>query len=280
MKNKIYEQLKHFYPNTQISDINEIRYKDGIFVGTVRIDGKGVVVKYFENKEQAVEIANYKLLQKIKVPTPIIYHTSNDLIVMENINYNDNYHLANDMDLQNEDVIKCLANWYKSLHALGKSIDKTNFYSELDFIKKENLQKLKAILPDCESLELIIDNYENVSNKLQNLSLTITYNDFAVENMIVGKDIAMMYDHNKMGKGLSYFDIQNVCCMLNESMRDVFIKQYGKIPAIEKVVYDVLNPFITLIIASQRPIFPNWALHSKDEVYSQEFKNLLLDFIR
>lgn len=279
MKNEIIKQLKGFYPNSKISEINEIRYKDGIFVGSVQIDTQELVVKFFEKVEHAVEIANYKLLQTFGVPTPVIYHTSENLLIMENLNFNSNYHLATAEDLKNRDVIINLAKWYKTLHNAGKKIDISNFYSELDFITKENLQTLQSILPKCENLVLMLANFEKLERKIKSLPLTITYNDFAEENMIAGKNIAMMYDHNKMGKGLAYFDIQNVCFMLDENMKKAFCDEYGKIPEIEKVAYDLLIPFITLIMANKMPKFPNWALPYKTKVFSPEIKNLLLKFI-
>ena len=279
MKNNILKQLKEFYPNTNISDISEIRYKDAIFVGSVEIDNQKLVVKYFENPQHAVEIDNYKLLEKLNVPTPKIFHSSQNLLVMENLNFNPNYHLATNDDLKNLDTITALAKWYKTLHTKGKTIDVTNFYSELDFITKENLENLKAILPNCENLELMLKNIEKLLRKIKSLPLTITYNDFAEENMIAGENFAMMYDHNKMGKGLAYFDIQNVCFMLDENMKKAFNEEYGEIPEIEKLAYDLLIPFITLIMASKMPQFPRWATPYITKAYDVEIKKLIMKFI-
>ena len=279
MKNNILKQLKEFYPNSKIGDINEIRYKDGIFVGRVEIDNKNLVVKYFEKIEHAIEIANYKLLQTLGVLTPKIFFSSDNLLVMENINFNPNYHLATAEDLKNKEVITSLARWYKTLHQAGKKIDVSSLYSELDFITIENLKMLQNILPNCENLELMIDNFDKIKNKIDSLPVTITYNDFAEENMIAGKNIAMMYDHNKMGKGLAYFDIQNVSFMLDDDIKRTFLNEYGPIPEIEKLAYELLIPFITLIMASQMPKFPNWALPYKTKAYTSEIKSALLKFI-
>ena len=235
MKDKITKQLKEFYPNARVSEIKEIRYKDGIFVGQVDINNKNVIVKFFEKHEHAIEIENYALLNKLNVPTPIIFNTSKNLIVMENLNLNPNYHLATEKDLQNEKTIKNLARWYKKLHNAGKQINLDNFYSELDFINKENLTNLISIIPDCKNLELMINNIDAIENKIKSLNLTITYNDFDRENMIAGDELSMMYDHNKLGKGLAYFDIKNVCFMLSPEMQKAFIEEYGNVNEIEKI---------------------------------------------
>lgn len=279
MKNNILKQLNEFYPNSNIGNINEIRYKDGIFVGSVEIGNQKLVVKYFENPQHAVEIDNYKLLEKLGVPTPKIFYSSQNLLVMENLNFCPNYHLATAEDLKNLGTITALAKWYKTLHTQGKKVDITNFYSELDFITKENLENLKAILQNSENLDLMLDNYEQIKNKINTLPLTITYNDFAEENMIAGKNFAMMYDHNKMGKGLAYFDIQNVCFMLDEDMKKAFKEEYGEIPEIEKIAYDFLIPFITLIMASKMPKFPGWANPYILKAQSPETKDLLFAFL-
>ena len=279
MKNNILKQLNEFYPNSNIGDINEIRYKDGIFVGSVEIGNQKLVVKYFENPQHAVEIDNYKLLKKLGVPTPKIFYSSQNLLVMENLNFSPNYHLATAEDLKKLGTITALAKWYKTLHTQGKKVDITNFYSELDFITKENLENLKAILQNSENLDLMLDNYEQIKTKINTLPLTITYNDFAEENMIAGKNFAMMYDHNKMGKGLAYFDIQNVCFMLDEDMKKAFKEEYGEIPEIEKIAYEFLIPFITLIMASKMPKFPGWANPYILKAQSPEIKELLFEFL-
>lgn len=279
MKNNILNQLNEFSPNSNIGDINEIRYKDGIFVGSVDIDNQKLFVKYFENPQHAVEIDNYKLLEKLGVPTPKIFHSSQNLLVMENLNFSPNYHLATAEDLKKLGTITALAKWYKTLHTQGKKVDITNFYSELDFITKENLENLKAILQNSENLDLMLDNYEQIKTKINTLPLTITYNDFAEENMIAGKNFAMMYDHNKMGKGLAYFDIQNVCFMLDEDMKKAFKEEYGEIPEIEKIAYEFLIPFITLIMASKMPKFPGWANPYILKAQSPATKELLFAFL-
>lgn len=279
MKNKILKQLNELYPNSKITALTEIRLKDGIFVGSVEIAEQKFVVKYFDNPQHAIEISNYKLLQNLGVPTPIIYHTTENLIVMENLNFNPNYHLAIAEDLKNKSIITALAKWYKTLHKAGEKIDVTKFYSELDFITKENLLNLQTILPECENLSVMIKNFDKILHKIKSLPLTITYNDFAEENMIAGKNFAMMYDHNKMGKGLRFFDIQNVCFMLDEDMKKVFCDEYGEVPEIEKLAYDLLIPFITLIMASKMPKFPNWANPYIEKAQSKEIKTLLLKFI-
>ena len=136
MKNNILKQLNEFYPNSNIGDINKIRYKDGIFVGSVEIGNQKLVVKYFENPQHAVEIDNYKLLEKLGVPTPKIFHSSQNLLVMENLNFSPKYHLATAKDLKKHGTITALAKWYKLLHTKGETVDISNFYSELDFITK------------------------------------------------------------------------------------------------------------------------------------------------
>lgn len=279
MKNRILVQLKEFYKNSNISQIIEIRFKDGIFVGSVKIDDQELVVKFFEKREHAVEIANYKLLQNLGVQVPKIFYASENLLVMENINFNASYHLASAEDLKNSGVIKSLAYWYKTLHNAGKTVDVSNLYSELDFITKENLVALQEILPNCQNLDLMLENFEKLEKKIKSLPLTITYNDFAEENMIAGENFAMMYDHNKMGRGLAYFDIQNVCFMLDDDMKNVFQKAYGDVAEVEKVAYELLIPFITLIMASKMPKFPNWATPYKTKAHSPELSNLLAKFL-
>ena len=279
MKNKIMQELEKMFEDADFGKLLEIRFKAGIFVGRISINGKNYIVKYFENANDAVEIEYYSLLKNLNVQTPEIIQSTKNLMVMEDIDENPNYHLATAEDLKNERTMRSLARWYKNLHENGKNIDVKGFYSELDYINKKDLEALKPILPECENLEMLIENIDKINDKINSLNLTLTYNDFAEENMIAGNDFAMMFDFNKMGRGLAYFDIQNVCFMLDENIKAAFVEEYGLIPEEEKTAYDLLVPFITLVMASKMPNFPNWAVPYKTKAYETSVKENILRFL-
>lgn len=280
MKGKIIQELRELFKNENVGEFSEIRFKAGVFVGRFSINNRNYIVKYFENENDAVEIKYYDILYNLNIPTPLILKSTKNMMVMEDINENPNYHLATTEDLKNENTMRSLARWYKDLHEKGKKIDVKAFYSELDFINKADLENLETILPDCENLQLLIENINKVHSKINSLKLTLTYNDFAEENMIAGENFAMMFDFNKMGRGLAYFDIQNVCFMLDEDIKKAFVEEYGNIQEEEKIAYDLLVPFITLVMASKMPNFPNWATPFKTKAYDESVKDNILKFIK
>ena len=279
MKDKIKQEIRTLFKNATIGEIAEIRNKAGVFVGRIVINNKNFIIKHFENSNDAVEINYYKLLKSLEIPTPKIFNNTENLMVMEDIDENENYHLATTEDLKDENTMRALARWYKNLHKKGEKIDVSEFYSELDFINKKDLEGLRPILQDCENLDFMLENLDKINNKINSLALTLTYNDFAEENMIAGNP-TMMFDFNKMGRGLAYFDIQNVCFMLEENVKKAFIEEYGEVREEEKIAYDVLVPFITLVMANKMPTFPNWAKPYLIKVNDSSLKEKLLRFLK
>ena len=88
MKNKIMQELEKMFKDANFGKLLEIRFKAGIFVGRISINGKNHIVKYFENVNDAVEIEYYSLLKSLNVKTPEIIQSTKNLIVMEDIDEN------------------------------------------------------------------------------------------------------------------------------------------------------------------------------------------------
>ena len=266
--------------NRSIQRIEQIRNKDGVVVLRLFADNESFVLQLFENKEHAREINIYKLFNKLGIRTLKIIELGSNYILMEDLNNSHDYHLALPEDLKNNEYIKNLALWYKQLHSKGASVDLGDLYCENDLITKENIQTLTKFLPQ-KYIDLIFSYWNCIEKAINSLDYTLTYNDFATENLIVGKDCAFMFDYNFVGKGYIYSDISNVLCMLDEERKQVFQQAYGKSLAdfsFEKDACNILSVLVSLIIASKREKFPNWANsildHIKQSTFEENLKKL------
>lgn len=259
----------------KIIKIEEIRNKDGVSVSRIFYGDKTCVLKYFENKKFIREIDMYKFVKNLGIKTLQILHYGENYILMEDINASNEYRLAVEGDLKDNNVLKNLAHWYRDLHQKGKMCDLKNLYDENDVITIENIKKLATFLEE-KDIDFLLKNYSKFINIKNQLTYTLTYNDFAYENLIVGENTAFMYDYNFLGKGYLYADIQNVLSMLDDEKKEYFLKCYGeKFNDLEVIAYKVLQPISALISASFRPKFPAWAKPILSHVKSPNFKSLV-----
>lgn len=283
------EELINIFKNEKICVLQEIRFKDNIWCGKCVVNKKNMFVKYFVGNVYNNEDEFYKIFKQYGILTSRCFYCNKNLIILEDLTCTKNCRLARIEDLENIEIVKSLALWYKNLHCKGKIIlrDAEQFkmhfndllYCEMKYGSKESVLKLIDRLPDCENLKYYINSIERFLNlddycyDRNNFNFTITYNDFAIENMAIKDNNVFMFDYNMVGKGLAYFDLQNVCYALNKKMKDLFLKTYGAFNEREVLVYNVLNPLITLSIAFSKSEFPKWAKNAIEEIYSKKYKS-------
>ena len=263
--------------NKKVDNVELIRSKDGINLYRVFCDKKSYIVKFFEKKQYSREIGFYKLFQEEGVPTIKVVSYAKNSLILQDLDNNKFNRLANEKDLENEEIIKSLAKWYKILHKKGKNVDKSKYYCEYNLITSKNLKMLQNILSE-QCYNLLQKSMLNLNKLKCSLNYTITYNDFALENMAICNKRAIMFDYNLAGKGTEYADVQNVCAMLSKEMQDVFISAYyGKnpIPTKEIEAHYILGTLSSLILACYKTIFPKWANVLVNKVNSAEFMEKL-----
>lgn len=285
-KNKCILLIKNKLSSLGYKDIsidNVLSNKDGIVVVKVTIDSLKYVVKYFENKEHSREINNYKILKELNIKTINVLAYTDDLIILEDIDYSDKYRLAVYEDMDDELVAISLAKWYKSLHQKGKTYLKENninLYCEYQFFTKEvfNIIKEKTNTFDLNVWNVLEQKYDKIINVLNSLEKTFTYNDFYFTNLIVSKDKkeAFMFDYNLLGEGYVYSDIRNVLYSLSEKAKVPFIKEYGVYDnELEVKIDKVISTITTLYFALQKEKFPSWG-----KEYLEILKNNLEDYLK
>jgi len=277
----IYHELEMIgLSRTNISNIEEMRNKDGIYLYRVEYDNRFYILKYFQNEEYRREIENYTILIALDVPTIKVIGCTDKSIILEDLKKSKEYRLGKNEDLTDIETAKALAKWYFKLHSEGaKYVDSNNvksFYREIDSITIENVEmvKSKSNTEDNEVWKLIIDNFGLILNKVNSAEETLTYNDFYWTNLAVSRDSkeALMFDYNFLGIGFRYNDVRNVCASLSEEAGKVFLEEYGQIDEREKIIDEGISIVINLIAAYERPEFPNWAQESLEDIHNGKLK--------
>lgn len=273
MNNLLKEQSKIM--KLPINTWEEIRKKDGISVYRVYSDGNSYVLKHFEKQEDTREITNYKILSSLSILTMRVIASTDNAILLEDIDKSDVWRLGIENDLQSEAVGRAIAKWYKVLHERGNGYVKTHdndLYNQTDVLTLENIAMAKGRtgLSDNPVWKFIEDNFDYIKSSTESIKRTLTYNDFYYTNLIVAKDLsaAFMFDYNLLGKGYVYSDIRNVTSSLSEPARTAFLREIGNFNEYEVIVDDVVSPLTSLIFACKKKSFPKWGYSELEKVQS------------
>ena len=174
---------------------------DGVLVVAGDLDGLPVVVKRFATGASAREVATYRLLQGLGVPTLPVLGSGADWLILEELG-SAGYRKATADDLADPAIARLVAQWYDSLHAAGDTLapDAIDF-SELDLITEEGLATVATRWPDLTgTISLARGRLPHWRDLMATLPRTLTHNDFWFTNLAVYWDgsSALMYDHNRL----------------------------------------------------------------------------------
>lgn len=256
--------------------VENIRSKDGVHVYRVFTDKQSYVIKYFSNISFRREIQNYQILKSNGIPTIDVTAYTEQSILLEDICSSDIYRLGKAQDLEDENCVRLIAKWYKSLHANGeKAMKLASLYSESDIIQKDSVTmvKEKSNTQSDPVWNLILDNLDTFRRIISQCSQTLTYNDFFWTNLIVEKNMteAMMFDFNLLGRGYRYSDIRNICSSLSQRCKTAFLEEYGDFDSREKIIDDGISILINLVFAFEKKNFPEWGKESLKKLKSGDF---------
>lgn len=127
-------------------DIKLLREKDGIGVARVASGAHLYVIKYFQKEEYRREIANYRLLSALGVPTVRVVATTDAALLLEDIAAGNGYRLGAQRDMDDPKVAKAVAAWYKRLHLAGRAYVRkcgAALYDESDCFTRANIAHIK-----------------------------------------------------------------------------------------------------------------------------------------
>ena len=244
-----------------------IRSKAGVSVYRLEASGEKLILKMFENPEDRREIANYRLLGELRIPTLPMKGYTEEVLLLPDVTASEGYRLGTETDLQDVQVAEAIAKWYRRLHDTGRQYltrNSVSLYDETDVITVENMVRAAEVTDTIDNplWNVVKDNFDDMKKKIAKLPRTLTYNDFYWDNLIVSKDKteAFMFDYNLMGMGMAYGDVRNVISSMGKEAAKAFCDAYG-VNGLdeEKLADDFLAHMVTLCIASQREVLPAWA---------------------
>lgn len=255
-----------------------IRAKDGILLYRVESEGRRFILKVFEKPEDTREIENYLLLAKLGVRTLPLQGYTKNAILLPDVTASCDYRLGEEGDLNDPQVARAIAKWYRELHVRGiayLSGKEIPMYDESDLITENNMKLIAEKTGTAENAlwQVIAIHFGAIRRRIDALPRTITYNDFYYTNLIVAKDrkSAFMFDYNLLGKGTVYGDLRNVTSSLSEEAAAAFLKEYGDLASEEQRKADgFIAPLVTLVLACGRAEFPAWAEASLVKLKSGE----------
>lgn len=288
MQEQLYKELNALGLSESSSiKIHEIRNKDGVYLYKIEYMGANYVLKYFEKDEYKREIVNYALLKQLGVPTIKHLGSTENSILLEDLESSSCFRLGIEEDMSDVEVARKLALWYKQLHSKGATyLAKGNldYYRETDEITKDNIELIKnsSSTRDNKVWELIEKNWDLLLEKISQLEETITYNDFYYTNLAVSHDKmeAVMFDYNLLGVGYRYGDIRNVCSSLSEKAKAAFLDEYGNYDEREKIIDEGVAHLINLSFAYKRPKFPSWGQESLEAIQNGELEQRIIKILQ
>ncbi|HPF56426.1 MAG TPA: hypothetical protein PLV03_07785, partial [Clostridiales bacterium] len=250
--------------------------KDGVFV--YRIKGENpCVLKCFEKDAYKREIENYRLLQSFGIETIHLLAKSEDAILMEDISDSKIYRLAIRDDMDDPEVMRALAKWYRDLHKKSGAYIRdygAKLYCETDDVTLENIRMIKEKTQTVGEpvWALIEEHYTKLRELIDSTPKTLTYNDFYYTNMVVAKNKseAFMFDYNLLGKGFACADLVNVTYELSEPAKTAFLNEYGEYDPKEMTLVKITGTLFALITACKRTVFPDWAEQELEAVKNGE----------
>ena len=138
MLHKVFQQLE-IHP----SSCELIRSKAGVSVFCLEAEGEKLILKVFENPEDRREISNYHLLGELGIPTLPVMGYTEEAILLPDVNASEKHRLGVEADLQNVQVAKAIAKWYRMLHDKGrKFLEKEEWLVNLPLYAIDQITKI------------------------------------------------------------------------------------------------------------------------------------------
>src|SRR5699024_9062000 len=200
-----------------------LQEKDGIRVARVWRQGAPYIIKFFQAADFRREIANYRILAVLGVPTLKVYAQTPSALLLEDAAHSPLYRLGTPEDLRDPAVARRIADWYRLLHQKGYAYAArhgADLYDETSVFTREALAQIqqKTGTQGAPAWKALEERFAAIVQLLQSVPQTLTYNDFYFTNLTVAKDLssAMMFDYNLLGRGYAYADVRNVTVSLEE----------------------------------------------------------------
>ncbi len=246
------------------------------------------ILKWLPAGKARIEISTYQLLRSLGVATLPLYASSEEAILIEDLDHSPTWRLVQESDVSRAEVGRAVARWYRQFHAAGAElVSKTGapafLKREADELTPESIRATGRALglghhPLWEQAAGMINQ---IKSALESMSLTLNYNDFYWTNLALSRQEgtdpqAIVFDYHLLGIGMRYSDCRNVTFSLAGAAVDAFWQEYGYCDPREVLLDRPLAALYDLHMAAREPRPPAWAQESIQEVRSGQLSQDLL----
>ena len=272
---------------SHLGKVEPIRERHGNRLFRIVLEGSSYILKEFGDPEASREVRAYALLEDLGIPTLRVIASTNDALLLEDLDVSKYLRLAHEEDLRNAEVGVALAAWYRALHNADSTLllrdnPRLSFLRrEIDELTPASILKVATRVRGSDSSKwfTLAGNIDRIKNAVMNSAETLTYNDFHWTNLALsrnGKAIrAVVFDYHCLGLGMRYSDCRNVTGSLGPDAVDAFRSAYGETDPKEKVLDDLVAPLCALVEAFRRRRFPSWAEASLEVAETGEIHSRL-----
>ena len=263
-----------------LGKVEPIRRKHANHILRIAIEGSSYILKIFGDPDAAQEVRNYALLKELGVPSLCVIASTNNALLLEDLEVSRCHRLACEEDVGRVEVGVALAEWYRALHE-GDSRPSADEPPSSYLRREHDALTAKSVLelatrirgPDRSRWTFLADNIDKIRNAAIGCGETLTHSDFHWTNLALSRNgypiRAVVFDYHLMGLGLRYSDCRNVTGSLGPEAAAAFRRAYGETDPMEKILDDVMAPLLALIEAFRRPRFPSWAEESLEIVETE-----------
>lgn len=246
------------------------------------------ILKWLPEANARVEVEGYLLLQKLGVPTLLLYGSTAQALLLEDLTQSDTWRLAIEADLARLEVGQAVARWYRVFHNAGGTLlskgDCPGFLArETDELDPDSILATgRALgLSNCHVWALAAEHIELLKAAVDKLSVTLNYNDFYWTNLALSRredsqPKAIIFDYHLLGVGMRFSDCRNVTRSLSGDAVRAFWDAYGNVDPREEKLDRPLATLYSLNVASRISEFPKWAEGSRDRVINGDLERDLI----
>ena len=238
-------------------ELQVVKIKEGVKIFRLENEETSYIVKYYDDIDMQRILSNLQTLLISGIKIDVVASTDN-VLISEDYEMHLGYRRLTQEDLNDEEIVKNIARWYKIFHlvCIDDVYDYNNYFS---------LRNINTII---ETLNLkrnaffsyIIANFDNIKLKLNRIKKTVLYRNFSLENVMISCDNSDLFftGLDTIYIGYRYNDIDNVLENIDKKYHPIFMQEYGTVSDDEIIINEVVGTVISLYFATKEKIFPLW----------------------
>lgn len=269
----------------EVTSVALLQRQHGHALYRLALGGRSLVLKWFYDPAQAVEVRGYALLERLGVPVLPVHGSAPNALLLEDLENSPAWGLATEEDIERPETGTAVAEWYHILHTAGEKLLADAHDPPAFLQRQEDTLDAASILRTGERLGLTAypvwapaaEHIEALKRALRSLPATFTYNDFHWTNLALSRQgtpavRAIVFDYHLLGIGTRYSDYRNVSSALGAPARLAFQSAYGEVDDLQAVLDAPVAILYALQEVSERPRLPQWAMPLVGEVETGELE--------